>query len=235
MSRIKISIVGLLFFLPPVALFPQQKSYVSVSQEIQSLSQGAKSIFRFDIFYNMEKNEIITHHYYPSEFIEMSNRLGETKVYFPKNNTVSLQQDQALASTNKLLYYFVNNKADDLGLTAEGFRLVKSTREDGLIVTLWQPSVRNQVIKNIKVVFNDMLPIYAEYMGMDNRVKKKIYYSKYQDYQYFSLPLRITEISFTSKTDSTIRRSVFTNVKVSGSPDSEYFNYKVPENAKLIK
>jgi hypothetical protein len=49
------------------------------------------------------------------------------------------------------------------------------------------------------------------------------------------LPLRITEISFESKTDSTIRLSVFSNVRTKDFPDNNYFNYKIPEDAKISK
>ena len=222
-------------FLSSPNLLSQQKTCISVSQETQSLSLGAKSIFRCDIYYNIEKNEIVTHHTYPAEFIKISNKLGETKIYFPAKNTVSVQQDNSLSSTNELLYYFLNNRVTDLGLQKEGFRMTGTTREDDLVVTLWEAPVPNKALRDVKVVFKDMLPIYAEYRGMDNTIRKKIYYSGYRDFTYFSLPMRITEISFESRKDSTIRRSVFSNIRFYDSADSGYFNYKIPENARLVK
>jgi hypothetical protein len=214
-------------------LFSQYKDCVSVSQEIQVLTKGTKSIFKCDIFYNKEKDAIVTHHYYPVEFVKMSNRLGEMKIYFPETNTVTIEQNQSLSTTNELLYYFINNKLSDLGLSKEGFKLVNTTREEGMVVTYWQAPASLKVVNMIKIVFKEVLPIYAEYLGSDKKILRKIYYSRYTDFESFRIPLRITEISFENKTDSTIRLSVFSNVRTKEFPDNNYFNFKIPENAKI--
>ncbi len=235
MDKTKVLVVFLIFFIPQLRLISQGKDLVSVSQETQVLSKGSKSIFKCDIYYNKEKDVIVTHHYYPAEFVKMSNRFGELKIYFPRTNTVTIQQNQSLSTTNELLYYFINNKQSDLGLSKEGFKLTGSTREEGLMVTIWQAPVSIKVIDHIKIVFNDMQPVYAEYMGVDGTIKKKIYYSRYTDYKFFTIPLRITEISFESKSDSTIRLSVFSNVRTNDFPDNNYFNFKIPDDAKISK
>ncbi len=219
----------------PVNLFSQETSRVSLNQETQVLRKGAKSIFRCEIFYDQEKDVIITHYYYPTEFIKMSNRLGELKIYFPKENAVSIQQDPTFSSTNETVYYFVNNKMMDLGLSKEGFRLLKTTHEEDLIVTTWQAPPSLKGIKEIKIVYREAVPIYAEYISTSGAVIKKLYYSQYQDFSSFRLPLRITEISFSSPSDSTISRSVYSNIRTSGFPASNYFDFKIPANAKIKK
>jgi len=233
MYKSRLFAVIILTLVPDCFLFSQYKDCVSVSQETQVLTKGTKSIFRCDIFYNKEKDAIVTHHYYPVEFIKMANRLGETKIYFPGTNTITIEQNQSLSTTNELLYYFINNKVSDLGLSKEGFKLVNTTREEGLVVTYWQAPASLKVVNMIKIVFKEVLPIYAEYLGSDKKILKKIYYSRYTDYESFRIPLRITEISFDSKTDSTIRLSVFSDVRTKEFPDNNYFNFIIPENAKI--
>ena len=228
----KVFTVIFLTLLPGCFLFSQYKDCVSVSQETQVLTGGSKSVFRCDIFYNKEKDAIVTHHYYPVEFVKMSNRLGEMKIYFPETNKVTIEQNQSLSTTNELLYYFINNKLSDLGLSKEGFKLANTAREEGMVVTYWQAPASLKTINMIKIVFKDILPIYAEYRGSDGKILKKIYYSKYADFQSFRIPLRITEISFDDKKDSTIRLSVFSNVRTKEFPDNNYFNFKIPEDAK---
>ena len=235
MNKIQTGLVALVLSFAQLSIFAQSKDRVSVSQETRVLSKGTKSIFKCDIYYNKEKDVVVTHHYYPAEFVKMSNRMGEMKIYFPAKNTVTLQQNQALSTTNELLYYFVNNKVADLGLSKEGFKLVNSSREEGMMVTVWQAPLSLKVIARIKIVFKDMVPVYAEYLGLDGEIKKKIYYSNYFDFKSFSLPLRITEINFESRTDSTIRLSVFSNVRTAGFPDNNYFDFKVPDDAKITK
>jgi hypothetical protein len=228
-------VLMLIILHPQFKLLSQEKNCVSVSQEIQVLSKGGKSIFKCDIFYNKELDAIITHHYYPTEFVKMSNRFGEMKIYFPKNNTVTIEQNQSFSTTNELLYYFVNNRLNDLGLSKEGFKLINTNHEEDMIVTTWQAPVSLKVIDRIKIVFREMMPIYAEYIGVKGEIRKKIYYSRYADFKSFRMPLRITEISFESKSDSTIRRSVFSNVRTKDFPDSSYFNFKIPDNATINK
>ena len=229
----------LLFF---IMLFSRQTSLlcqtgdrVSVTQETQVLSKGLKSIFKCDIYYNKEKDAIVTHHYYPAEFIKMSNRLGESKIYFPSTNSVTIQQSQSLSTTNELLYYFVNNRISDLGLSKEGFKLVKTSHEEDMMVTLWQAPPTLKIINQIKIVFKEMLPIYAEYISTTGEIMKKIYYNSYSDFKTFMLPTRITEISFENKPDSTIKRSVFSNVRTSDFQNNNYFDFKIPDDAKISK
>lgn len=222
-------------FLTDNILLSQCIDCVSVSQEIQVLSKGSKSVFKCDIFYNKEKDAIVTHHFYPVEFVKMSNRFGEMKMYFPETNTVTIQQNQTLSTTNELLYYFVNNDLSDLGLSKEGFSLVKTTNENGMMVTTWQAPAHLPVVNQIRIVFKDMRPIYSEYINIKGDIIKKIYYGNYADLKTFSLPLRITEISFESKEDSTIKLSVFTNLRTRDFQENNYFNFTIPDDAKIIK
>lgn len=235
MNKFRTLLSVLIFLLLSLNLKSQENDRVSVRQETQVLSNGTKSIFKCDIFYNKEVDAVVTHHFYPAEFVKMSNRFGEMKIYFPETNSVSIQRDESLSTTNELLYYFVNNKLTDLGLSKEGFKLSSTNREGEHIVTTWQAPVSLKVIIQVKIVFKDMSPIYAEYIGIDGVIKKKIYYSNYSDFKSFRLPLRITEISFESKADSTIRLSVFSNVMSSNFADNNYFNFKIPDDAKIVK
>lgn len=235
MPKLRVILLLASFLFPQAKLFSQGKGLVSVNQETQVLSKGAKSVFKCDIYYNSEKDAIVTHHFYPVEFVKMSNRYGEMKIYFPETNSVSIQQDENLASTNELLYYFINNKLSDLGLSQDGFKLADTRREDDKAVTIWQAPTTFPGLKEIKIVYKDMLPVYAEYLGPGGEIIKKVYYGKYSNFSAFTMPLRITEISFESKTDSTISLSVFSNVRLKDFPDKDYFNFKIPDDAKLIK
>ncbi len=236
MNRIKVlSAVVSVFLLLQLSLFSQVKECVSVSQETRILSRGSKSIFKCDIYYDKEKDAVVTHHYYPAEFVKISNRFGEMKIYFPETNSVTFQQSQSLSTTNELLYYFINNKLTDLGLSKEGVTLVNTSREEGMMVTIWQAPASLKAINQIKIVFKEMLPVYSEYLGLKGEMIKKIYYSRYSDFKSFRMPLRITEISYESKTDSTIRLSVFSNVRTNDFPDNNYFNFKIPDDAKISK
>jgi hypothetical protein len=164
MNHIRLAVVLFVFFNLNIKVLSQSKDCVSVNQETQVLSKGAKTIFKCDMFYNKEKDAVITHHFYPVDFVKMSNRFGESKIYFPSTNSVTLKQSPSLSTTNELLYYFINNKYDDLGLSKEGFMLVASSHEEDLTITTWQAPPALKTVNQIKIVFKDMLPVYAEYL-----------------------------------------------------------------------
>lgn len=235
MNRLHTLLACIAPFVFFINLEAQEKDRVAVTQETQVLHKGIKNTITCDIFYNKEKDAIIAHYYSPLEFVKMSNRFGEYKIYFPKTNSVELQQDPNMATTNELLYYFVNNKITDLGLSKEGFVLVKTTHEEDMLVSIWEAPATLKAVKQVKVVFKAAAPIYAEYLGYSGNILKKIYYSHYQNFKTFQLPLRVTEISFNGSADSTISRSVFSNVRTSGFTGNDYFNFKIPDDAKITK
>ena len=144
-------------------------------------------------------------------------------------------QTNDLSTKNELIYYFTNNLTDQLGLADEGFSLVERNFDDKYLVTIWKAPATMELIEKVKMVFDGPNPIYAEYISQKNDVIKKIYYTQYNDYNSFRLPLRITEISYTQPGDSTIKRTIFSDVNVSYTANSDFFNFKIPDNAEPIK
>lgn len=225
----------LLYSLFPFLLFSQNRDRVSIHQETSVLAKGSKSIYKSDIYYNILNDNLLVHHLYPAEFIKISNRLGEAKLYFPSTNTVRIQQSAALSSTNDLLYYFVHNRISDLGLVKEGFKLVSSTTENTRNITVWQAPESLKLVYQVRLIFENLLPVYAEYTDIKGFILKKIYYGRYADFTTFNLPLRITEISYEGSRDSVIRLSQFSQIKTGDFKDETYFEFKIPENASISK
>jgi hypothetical protein len=89
-------------------------------------------------------------------------------------------------------------------------------------------------IDKVKMVFENRLPVYTEYQSLKSKVIKKIYYTNYKDFSQFRLPLKIIEINYLPSGDSIVTRTLFSNVKASSSGDDDYFNFKIPENAKPL-
>ena len=80
-----------------------------------------------------------------------------------------------------------------------------------------------------------MIPIYSSYHDNNNKVIRKIYYSNYYKSESFILPKKITEITFTSKTDSTIKRTIYSDIKEDDKVNTHYLNYEIPEDAKITE
>lgn len=216
-----------------VSLNAQQGSYISLKQQTEVLENGKKMANEVDLFYDNDK-QIITKYYHSSpEFIMVANSLGEIKTYYPASNEIAYKHVTELSSKRNLIFYFANNMTDDLGLVEEGFSLSSSTYETQFHVTLWKSPSFLKGIETVKMVFDNGLPVYSEYQAK-KKVVKKIYYTNYKDFTRFRLPQKIIEISYMPSGDSIINRTLFSNIKVSKSTDSKYFNFKIPDNAKPV-
>lgn len=200
----------------------------------QSLVKGKKIELEANSYYSNESGVFVTHYYYPEEFIKITNRNGEMKVYFPETKEVSLQQNYFFSSENELLHFFVNNLTEDLGLRNAGFTLMDSRYDGPYLVTSWAAPPEIPGILIIDIVYEDMRPIYSEYLNKDGKTIKKIYYSDYYYGSSFVLPRNITEIDFPSKNDSIVKRILYSNILLNKEVSSEYLNFTIPADAKII-
>jgi len=205
-----------------------------MKQKTEILENKKKLTNEIDLFFDNNR-KIITKYYHSSpEFIMVVNSLGEIKTYYPEKNEVDFKQVSELSSKRNLIYYFVNNLTDHLGLADEGFSLESTSFDDQYYVTNWTPPSLLSGLANVKMVFKNGVPVYSEYQASKEKIMKKIYYTNYKDFVQFRLPTKIIEISYKSSGDSIISRTVFSDVDISSTADNSYFNFKIPENAKPV-
>lgn len=228
----------ILLLLPILLLcfssYAQADRFISVKQKTEVVANKNKLTTEIDLFLDNNK-KIITKYYHSSpEFIMVVNSLGEIKTYYPEKNQVDFKQVSGLSSKRNLIYYFVNNITDHLGLADEGFNLESTAFEDQYYVTNWKPPSVLSELDNVKMVFEDGFPVYSEYVINKKKILKKIYYTNYKDFKSFRLPMKIIEISYKPSGDSIISRTVFSDVNVSSVAGNSYFNFKIPENAKPV-
>jgi hypothetical protein len=212
-----------------------QVKKISVHKKSQVLKKGKKQTIHADCYYATETGVFVTHYFDPKEFIIKTNRKGEMKVYFPEENKVSIKQDFYFSSRNELLYYFVNNLTEDLGLKKEGFEMTDTRYDEHYLVTTWSAPNSIKKINKVEIVFENMLPIYSAYFDNNNEIIRKIYYSNYYRGASYMLPKRITEITYTSESDSTIKRTIFSDIRENEEVDPYYINFEIPEDATITQ
>ena len=224
----------LVYSLLPFSLIAQPGTYISLKQKSDIIENNKKIANEVDLYYDNNKKVITKNYLAPKNFVMISNSLGEIKTYYPASNEVSYNHVKELSSLRNLIYFFANNLTDNLGLTDEGFNLSSNTYEDQYNVTIWKAPFSLKGIDRVKMVFENRLPVYSEYLSNKDKILKKIYYTNYQDFNQFRLPLKIIEISYLPSGDSIVTRTLFSNVKASSTADNVYFNYTIPENAKPL-
>jgi len=213
--------------------FAYSQKKVSADVEIKQVTKGKVVTVKKSIYYQTS-GRLVVHFTVPEEYFVITNSFGEAKVYIPSRNEATVFKDSSFSSKNELLYYFLTNKVDDLGLKGLGFTLA-STKADGKIIvkTYLSNKKEHQNAPKIEMAYENNLPIYCAYFNPKGEIIRKIYYSNYAYYAQFVLPTRITDISYHSPNDSIVKREIYSNIQIDGN--NSLFEYEIPASAKFIE
>jgi hypothetical protein len=226
-----------LFFVPGFVLmsFSSDIHRLSVRMESKRLYNGKVTVIKADLYFKYTEGTLLMHYFYPSDYLFITNSKGEVKMYFPDKNEVMTQQNQMFASDNDALYFFLNNQVNDLGLKEMGYS-VKATRfEEGLTITEWLPPTwQIGQISKVELAHENYLPIYTAYYNEKSKAIRKVYFSNYFMSNAAALPQRITEIEYLPNGDSIISRKIYSDIKFDLNASGEYFDFKIPADAKPI-
>lgn len=207
---------------------------VSMRMEAKSLNKGKAMIINAEIFYQFDKGNMLTRYLSPLNYMFFTNQKGEAKVYYPKTNEVYLKQSADFDSEKCLLYFFLSNKLNDLGLKDMGFSITDTRFEDHLVITTWfPPAVLINSYGKVELVHEDYRPIYIAYFDKSGKITKKIFYYEYSSFPQFSLPTKVVELDYLSNGDSIVNKITYSDIKVGEKANSYYFNYKIPLNATV--
>jgi outer membrane lipoprotein-sorting protein len=207
---------------------------VSVNALYQIYKKGSLFTAESASLYKGQIGEIITHYFTPKDFYKKINSKGEITIYTPEDNTVTFMQNSQYSSSTELLYFFVNNLTQDMGLKNEGFTQTGTRREDNYLITTWQSPPGMRLVSSVELVSENFLPIFAQYIDSKGKVLKKIYYYNYYNGPRFFLPQKITEITYVAEGDSTVRRTTFSDIKTGFNADENLFDFKIPEDATKV-
>lgn len=225
-----ILIAGSSFFTAPAPI--EKISASIVSRQVQS---GKSVTVKGEICYQRNGN-MITHFTFPKQYFVISNKQGEVKMYDPSRNTVMLYQNFLFSTQSSQFYYFFSGKIADMGLGEIGYVQEKIYAEKNLMVSLWKPKMpdKKTKIQKIKLVYQGQQPVYMHYEDVNNKIIRKVYYSNYTHMESYSFPNTTTEIAY-AEGDSTVSKTSYFDFKFNQQASSQYFNFRIPDNAKIEK
>ena len=170
----------------------------------------------------------------PSPYYTITNPDGEFKLYIPGTNEVYSERKEDFSDRDDLLYLFMTGRTDDMGLGLYGYKLSSTVTEDGgLLKRTYIPSAPGKGVSKVELVLENYLPIYLAYYDQGGAVVNRTYLSSYTRFQKLVLPLRVTSVQYTSKKDSTLVRTIYSNVRI--DPEDPMFDFRVPADAKPAK
>ena len=177
------------------------------------------STVRSHVFCN-RNGLLVTHVQVPVEYYLECNFSGHCRMYFPDGNRY--EESEGRSSRDDLCFLFLSGTTGDMGLLSMGYTLAESIVEEEGILRKTFKNKGSEVI----LVLRNYLPIYLEYHNSFKQILGKIYLSDYQPAGSLFFPHRKTEISYISKKDSVVIRTLYSNVAVDA--DDPLKDYKFP-------
>lgn len=208
---------------------------IMMEMEGQSLHKGKRADMRASMFYRAYDGRLVTKYHTPVDHVVIANNKGELAIYSEKDNTVYREQSIEYSTENNLIYFFLSGMIQDLGLKQMGFQLIDTEFIDGLVKTNWfPPQTLYHMFSRIELVHENQLPIYAGYYDNNKKLIKKVFYTDYNFFPEIILPLTVTEFNYLPGNDSIVNRIRFSHVIMNHRANSSWFNFSIPDNAKLI-
>ncbi|BAV04259.1 hypothetical protein FLA_0240 [Filimonas lacunae] len=201
--------------------------------ETRQLKGDKYVTFKGEICYD-GNGDMTMHYSHPRNYVLLSNKTGEVKMYDPGANTVALTQSTLFSSHTSQFYYFCAGKMADMGLSELGYVQEKVYAEKDLIISLWKPKApdKKKQVQQVKLVHQNGNPIYMHYQNGAGAIIRKVYYYAFTTLEDMSFPSTTTEIAYEGK-DSAVTKTVYRNFKLNQQANSPYFTYKIPANAKI--
>ncbi len=206
---------------------------VSAGMEVKTLYGGKVTTVASKV-YCASSGRLVQVFESPDHYYTITNPDGEFKVYYPGTNEVYSERKEDFSDRDNVLYLFLSGRGDDMGLGLYGYKLAGTVREGGGIVKrTYVPSAPGKGVAKVELVQENYLPIYLAYYNDGGAVVSKVYLSSYSRQGNIMLPLRVTSVQYTSKKDSTLVRTIYSDVKVDGQ--DPMFDFQVPAGAKPVK
>ncbi len=208
---------------------------IMMRMESQSLHKGKRVDVRAELYYQSLDGRLVTKYVSPVTHIMVTTNKGEVAIYDEAEHTVYREQSLDYSTDNHLIYYFLSGRIQDLGLRQIGFELAETGFVDDLVKTTWfPPNSLWHLFSRIELVHENHLPIYAGYYDSHKNLVKKVFYTDYQNYSEVILPTTITEFNYLPGNDSIVNRIRFSDIKINREASSPWFQFRIPEDAKVL-
>lgn len=210
---------------------------VSADVQVKTLSAGKVSTVTKSV-YCTNNGRLVTFFHKPLEYVAVTNPAGELRIWLPGTNELITPSAEGseVSSKDELLSIFMSGRLDDLGLGGFGYKPSATVRtEEGYIkktFTRGKETPGEALIQSVDIVYDKYLPIYCEYMSVSGKVMRRLYLSGYATEQRLTLPMRMTSIEYGQAQDSTIVRTIYSNVKI--DQDDSGFDFEIPADAKPV-
>lgn len=212
----------------------QSFQWVSFDMTTRTAKEG--KVVRIDAHVSYKSSdEMVTHFLEPMEVYVLNNSLGEVQIYNAERNEVVRILDNRMGSQNSTFFYFLKGSTSDMGLEESGFFLQNSRVEDMLLISEYKaPNQSQGALDYVELVSNGEYPVFMGYLSKEGNYLKKIYYYDFDKVAGANFPMSITEIDYLEG-DSVVSKTSFADFRFDNQEDKLLADFRVPDDAILLK
>ena len=200
----------------------------------EKLYKGKVTKTHIELYIDLKRSRIIKVINAPQKAIMTTNTLGEMEIYYPESNTLIRKQKDIYSADNEVLFYLLKYKDYNLGISKAGATKTDTEMDEGTLVTKWAPpQATKHLVKEVKLVFKNNVPIYTSYTQPSGEKQKETFYYKYKKVNGLPVPTKITEYLYTNTEERVTSRTTYSNITPTTGTESIY-QFEVPKNAELI-
>lgn len=225
MHRRLLSLVVLL-----VSIVAAAQVRLSIDERCVQIAGGKKMTTERSLYLGTD-GTIVCEQQRPAHSISQTNALGEMRIYNPADNTLVAVNDKEMASDKNIVAMFASGSYVDMALPLYGYTQSEVRSEEGLLIKTFVPKGSEGAIAKVELVFQNHLPICMVYYNGKGQSVRKMYFSRYE-YGRIPMPMRITEVEYSSPTDSLVTLSTYSNLRFGEDATSEMFDWQPPADAK---
>lgn len=203
---------------------------LSIDERCVQIASGKKMTTERSLYLGTD-GTIVCEQQRPAHSISQTNTLGEMRIYNPADNTLVAVNDKEMASDKNIVAMFASGSYVDMALPHYGYTQSEVRSEEGLLIKTFVPKGAEGAIAKVELVFQNHLPICMVYYNGKGQSVRKMYFSRYE-YGRIPMPMRITEVEYSSPTDSLVTLSTYSNLRFGEDATSEMFDWQPPADAK---
>lgn len=224
MRRVLVAI----FLLLPLVAAAQQR--VSIDVKTVQVSEGKRVTTERSLYLHPD-GRLVVEQSKPMRIISLTNSLGEMRIYDPQNNQVAAINNPEMSSSREMVAIFSSGDYADMALSDYDFLQSDVRTENGLVIKTYNARRSEKGVASVELVFQNHLPICMIYYDAGGNTLRKVYFSRYE-YGRIPMPMRITEIEYTTPRDSTVRLSTYSNLLTGKEANSTMFDFQIPAEAQ---
>jgi|TARA_B110000967_G_C18674850_1_gene454968 hypothetical protein len=219
-------LIGVLLFLTPHISFAQIHYRLSADFSIKESDGSIENLSVGKVYYNLSKDILVYSMHFPEKLDWV---ISDTSFFIFRDEKIENRYTIPKINTENILHLSLTSHLNDFGLSNTNlYKLLKTTYESGLIISIYEPKTSKlkktlgKVIISLKNGnFNGIV-----FFNSEEKIVKKLIVQDSQIINGIFIPNKILEIIYSNNIE-TYKVTSFSDFRLNEKENEKYYNYNL--------